>query len=616
MTSVTVNGILSMEGTATASLAPTYGANAALQYNTAASRTAGVEWITPFAGTGGVIITNSGTITLNAAKVLNASVPLAIRSGATLNSGNFKLTLGGAFTNSGTFTVGTSTVEWNGPAAQSIAPGAYYNVIFSGGGVKSIGPGTTFSGYLSIAPSGNSKVSVAAGLNLNVNSLTLGGVGQAGGTWGSSSSIATHKNDTFFDLTTGYLTVARTIVYHVVPVNPLAASPFDAWTNAATDIQTAVNKASADLATAGAQCVVLVSNGIYTVTNEITITNGIALRSVSTNWNDTTIKGGYPAASNRCISITGAGAVVDGFTITNGYVLGISGGGISMTSASTVQNCLIVGNTTVSSSAGRGGGICASDGSIIHCTVKNNTSLPSGGGGGIYMLYVAGGNVVVSNCIVTGNRATTSSGGGINATGGLVVNCVISNNVAATFGGGVHKGSSGAATSRNCLIVGNQAASGGGVGMTGSAGMGLENCTIVGNLATNGGGVYIENAVPMQNCIVTSNKASLVSGTNNIAADPAIFSYSCSPDLISGGVSNITTDPMFVIAGNGFGTNCVGGDYRLKAGSPCIDTGTNLSWMASAVDLLGDARVQGSGPNMGAYETWVSVLRGTVIMMR
>ncbi|MFN5921330.1 MAG: hypothetical protein ACK45I_08525, partial [Bacteroidota bacterium] len=42
-TSVTVNGILSMEGTATASAAPTYGTSATLQYNTSTARTAGVE---------------------------------------------------------------------------------------------------------------------------------------------------------------------------------------------------------------------------------------------------------------------------------------------------------------------------------------------------------------------------------------------------------------------------------------------------------------------------------------------------------------------------------------------------------------------------------------------
>jgi helix-turn-helix protein len=85
-TSVTVNGILSMEGTATASAAPTYGASATLQYNTATGRTAGVEWVSPFTGSGGVIIQNTGAITLNAAKVINT---LSIASGAVVNLGTF-----------------------------------------------------------------------------------------------------------------------------------------------------------------------------------------------------------------------------------------------------------------------------------------------------------------------------------------------------------------------------------------------------------------------------------------------------------------------------------------------------------------------------------------------
>ncbi|NTW31728.1 MAG: hypothetical protein HGB12_03735, partial [Bacteroidetes bacterium] len=122
-TGVTVNGVLSMEGTATASVAPTYGSSATLQYNTATSRTAGVEWITPFAATGGVIIANTGNITLNAAKVFNASVPLTINSGATLSTANYQLTFGGNFINNGgTFTAGSSPIVIaNTMTSQSIA---------------------------------------------------------------------------------------------------------------------------------------------------------------------------------------------------------------------------------------------------------------------------------------------------------------------------------------------------------------------------------------------------------------------------------------------------------------------------------------------------------------
>ena len=122
----TVNGILSIENAANANTFTgtlAYGTNATLQYNTTSARTASTEWVTPFAATGGVIIASTGTITLNAAKAFNASVPLTINSGAALATGNFQLTFGGNFANNGgTFTAGSSAIViGTGTATQSIA---------------------------------------------------------------------------------------------------------------------------------------------------------------------------------------------------------------------------------------------------------------------------------------------------------------------------------------------------------------------------------------------------------------------------------------------------------------------------------------------------------------
>jgi autotransporter-associated beta strand protein len=123
-TGATVNGILSMEGTATVSAAPTYGAAATLQYNTATARTAGAEWITPFIATGGIIIKNTGAITTPGAVQIgnNTSVPLNINNGATLTPGANLLTLHGDFINAGTLTSGSGGVTIAGTVAtQSIA---------------------------------------------------------------------------------------------------------------------------------------------------------------------------------------------------------------------------------------------------------------------------------------------------------------------------------------------------------------------------------------------------------------------------------------------------------------------------------------------------------------
>ncbi len=136
-----VNNVLSIEnGTNTNTFTGatlTYGSSATLQYNAgSSSRTVSPEWLTTFSSTGGVIVKGSGTITLNNAKTLSANVPLTINSG-TLATNNYNLTLGGNFTNSGTFTYGTSTVTFNGTSPQTIGGTSatnFYNLTFNNTG--------------------------------------------------------------------------------------------------------------------------------------------------------------------------------------------------------------------------------------------------------------------------------------------------------------------------------------------------------------------------------------------------------------------------------------------------------------------------------------------------
>jgi hypothetical protein len=175
LTNVTVNGVLSMEGTASASTSPTYGAAATLQYNKPAAYTAGAEWVTPFAATGGVIIGNSGRITMNADKVLNSTVPLTIRSGATLASNNRDLTLGGDFHNAGSFLGGNSAITFgSGNAVQKIdgftTTGAI--TIDKTGGSATFA-GTVNAGSLTFASNANS---ITAGLETGAVMTLTGGL--------------------------------------------------------------------------------------------------------------------------------------------------------------------------------------------------------------------------------------------------------------------------------------------------------------------------------------------------------------------------------------------------------------------------------------------------------
>jgi len=66
---------------------------------------------------------------------------------------------------------------------------------------------------------------------------------------------------------------------------------------------------------------------------------------------------------------------------------------------------------------------------------------------------------------------------------------------------------------------------------------------------------------------------------------------------------------MFVANGSGYGTNHVSGDYRLRANSPCVNTGTNQGWMTNSYDLDGRMRIRYGTVDMGAYE---AIYNGTI----
>lgn len=220
----TVNGILSMEGTATVSVAPTYGASATLQYNRTVAQATGLEWITPFAAIGGVRITNTGIITVATTnKVFNSTVPLNIESGATLDNGGFAIsgtsTLNvannGTLLLSGTSTfpafstttlAANSTVNYNG-TAQTVAVQNYGILLLSGSGNKNFVGATTIAGGLGI--NGTAVAILLNGTTSTSVSLSFGGVLQTNlGSYGGTISTATNTSAIRFgSTTTGILNV-------------------------------------------------------------------------------------------------------------------------------------------------------------------------------------------------------------------------------------------------------------------------------------------------------------------------------------------------------------------------------------------------------------------------
>jgi hypothetical protein len=447
--------------------------------------------------------------------------------------------------------------------------------------------------------------------------------------------------------------------------SPNPTPPYTTWASAAANIQDAVDAALAgDL--------ILVSNGVYQtggrltpgyfLTNRVLVTNPITVQSV--NGPGVTVIQGRPATTNtsaiRCVYLTD-GAVLTGFTLTNGATIGNStypqdsGGGVWCASSNTtvVSNCVLIGN-----SASWGGG--AYQGTLTNCTLTGNSALYAGGayysilnnctltgnhgiypsfghgggaygcilngctltanssagwGGGAYSgtldhctlisnscaIYGGGGAEVatMNNCTLTGNSAIESGGGAFGCTlsnctftgnsarygGGATLgpltmnNCTVISN-SAQYGGGVVSG-----TLNNCLLAGNTAQYGGGIYGDGGT---LNNCTLSGNSATNsGGGAYNEL---MTNSIVFYNSAP--TGANFDSAY-SMLSYCCTTPMPTGGVGNISADPLFV--------DYAGGNLRLQTNSPCINAGDN-AYVVGSTDLDGRPRIVGGTVDMGAYE--------------
>lgn len=130
-TTPTVNGILSLEGTATVVVSSgvvTYGAGATLQYNNRGTYTGTAEECT-LAATTNLVIFGTSTITLPANQTLNS---LTVNFGATLNLAAIQLTINGAVTNDGS--INASTGRLNQVAAASGDFSNTGSIVFTGTG--------------------------------------------------------------------------------------------------------------------------------------------------------------------------------------------------------------------------------------------------------------------------------------------------------------------------------------------------------------------------------------------------------------------------------------------------------------------------------------------------